>query len=220
MLEATSHEDQLRIYERELAPLFQKRMVRRILGNETSLYGLGIPPAQYKALLGDAPHMAVVVEQRLRKLACDFDIKDNYFASQAFGRGYAKGPGASVPPYLEPASFEAVRSGAERVEVHHVAYTDLLARQPDASLDRYVLLDAQDWMDDAALTRLWGEITRTARPGARVIFRTAGVDTILPGRVPDAILGKWTYDAESSRRLTTQDRSAIYGGFHLYLLTA
>ena len=39
---------------------------------------------------------------------------------------------------------------------------------PAASFDRYVLLDAQDWMGDADLTKLWSEITRTARPGARV----------------------------------------------------
>jgi len=28
-----------------------------------------------------------------------------------------------------------------------------------------VLLDAQDWMNDEALTALWSEITRTARIG-------------------------------------------------------
>jgi S-adenosylmethionine-diacylglycerol 3-amino-3-carboxypropyl transferase len=220
MLEAGTRAEQVRIYEAELAPLFKRRLVRRILGNETSLYGLGIPPAQYKALLGDASHMADVVEARLRKLACDFDLKDNYFAWQAFGRSYARGPDAPVPPYLEPASFEAVRSRADRVEVHHVSFTDLLSRQPGASLDRYVLLDAQDWMDDAGLTRLWSEITRTARDGARVIFRTAGTETILPGRVPEAILGRWHYEADASRRLTAEDRSAIYGGFHLYRLAA
>jgi S-adenosylmethionine-diacylglycerol 3-amino-3-carboxypropyl transferase len=94
----------------------------------------------------------------------------------------------------------------------------LLQRQPAQSLDRYVLLDAQDWMDDATLTELWSEITRTARPGSRVIFRTAGLETILPGRVPDSILGRWMYEAGLSQRLSAQDRSAIYGAFHLYVL--
>ena len=218
MLAATSREEQKRIYEAELAPLFQRRLVRKILGNEASLYGLGIPPAQYKELLGDAPHMAEVVEQRLRKLACDFDISDNYFAWQAFNRAYAKTPDASVPPYLEARHFPALKARADRVEINHISFTKLLQGQPDRSLDRYVLLDAQDWMDDATLTELWGEITRTARAGARVIFRTAGIETILPGRVPDAILGRWTYEAELSHRLSAEDRSAIYGAFHLYVL--
>jgi S-adenosylmethionine-diacylglycerol 3-amino-3-carboxypropyl transferase len=83
-----------------------------------------------------------------------------------------------------------------------------------------VLLDAQDWMGDETLTGLWAEITRTARPGARVIFRTAGEATILPGRVPDTILSRWTYRSAVSRALTQKDRSAIYGGFHLYVLGA
>lgn len=218
MLKAATREEQRRIYEAELAPLFQKKMIRRMLGNEASLYGLGIPPAQYQALLGNAPHMAEVVEQRLRKLACDFDLSDNYFAWQAFNRAYSRSPDASVPPYLETASFPLIGERADRVEVHHISFTGLLQRQSNASLDRYVLLDAQDWMDDATLTELWTEITRTARPGARVIFRTAGIETILPGRVDDAILGRWIYEAETSRRLSTEDRSAIYGAFHLYVL--
>jgi S-adenosylmethionine-diacylglycerol 3-amino-3-carboxypropyl transferase len=81
-----------------------------------------------------------------------------------------------------------------------------------------VLLDAQDWMTDEQLNELWSEITRTARPDARVIFRTAGEATILPGRVKADILGRWNYDAERSRILGYMDRSAIYGGFHLYQL--
>jgi len=220
MLAARSREEQVSLYESELAPLFQRKMVRKLLGNETSLYGLGIPPAQYKTLLGNASHMADVVEQRLRKLACDFDLDDNYFARQAFGRAYAGGRDASMPPYLEADSFPQIRARVSRVEVNHISFTELLQRHPSRSLDRYVLLDAQDWMGDAALAELWREITRTARPGARVIFRTAGLDTILPGRVPDVILNRWAYQAEASRKFSAQDRSAIYGAFHLYVLQA
>ena len=218
MLAAKTQDEQRRIYEAELAPLFEKRFVRKFLGNQASLYGLGIPPAQYKALLGNAPHMAVVVEQRLRKLACGFDLNDNYFAWQAFNRGYAKASDAPVPPYLEARNFPLIRARADRVEINHVSMTKLLESQPSQSLDRYVLLDAQDWMDDATLAELWREITRTARPGARVIFRTAGIETILPGRVPEHTLGCWSYEADTSQRLSAQDRSAIYGAFHLYVL--
>lgn len=54
--------------------------------------GLGIPPAQFEALAGDE-RMDTVLKARLEKLACDFDLKDNYFAVQAFGRGYEGGRG-------------------------------------------------------------------------------------------------------------------------------
>jgi S-adenosylmethionine-diacylglycerol 3-amino-3-carboxypropyl transferase len=80
------------------------------------------------------------------------------------------------------------------------------------------LLDAQDWMTDAGLTALWTQITRTARPGARVIFRTAADDRLLPERLPDDLLSRWRYEEERSRELGRQDRSSIYGAFHLYVL--
>src|SRR5260221_12774025 len=71
-------------------------------------------------------------------------------------------------------------------------------------------------MSDDQLNDLWSEITRTARPDARVIFRTAGEASILPGRVKPDILDRWSYEAERSRILGFMDRSAIYAGFHLY----
>jgi S-adenosylmethionine-diacylglycerol 3-amino-3-carboxypropyl transferase len=193
--------------------------VRWLVNRPPSLYGLGIPPAQYKALMGEMnAGMAEVLRQRLERLACGFPLAENYFAWQAFGRRYAPPGHGALPPYLERTNFEAIRDHASRVSIHHASLADHLGASPDKSLNRYVLLDAQDWMGDADLTRLWREITRTASPGARVIFRTAGEPTILPGRVPDDILGHWHYEAGLSAALTRKDRSAIYGGFHLYLL--
>jgi len=51
-----------------------------------------------------------------------------------------------------------------------------------------------------------------------VIFRTAGEPSLLPGRLDAALLARWRYQPELSRALAARDRSAIYGGFHLYLL--
>ena len=160
--------------------------------------------------------MADVLVERVRKLACDFPLKSNYFAWQAFARRYPQPDEATLPPYLESRHFHAVRTGSQRVGVHQANFTELLSRKPAASVDRYVLLDAQDWMTDTQLTALWIQITRTARPGARVLFRTGGTADILPGRVPDVLLGQWGYDQPASTRAFAQDRSAIYGGVHLY----
>lgn len=217
ILSATSIEEQRAIFDREFAPVFDKAFVRWLTDQPASLFGLGIPPAQYEALAGDSK-MAVVLRERLEKLACDFDLRENYFAWQAFGRGYQDAPDASLPPYLQRDHYEAVRARAGRVEVRHANFVDYLKSMPDASLDRYVLLDAQDWMTDEILNALWAEITRTAKPAARVLFRTAGAPSILPGRVVDAVLGCWDYRAADSLDYTRRDRSSIYGGVHLYVL--
>jgi len=217
LLEAQSLEEQREIFDRDLSPVFDKAFVRWLTDQPASLFGLGIPPAQFDELAGEEK-MADVLRHRLEKLACDFDIRDNYFAWQAFGRGYGEGPAAPLPPYLQRDHYDAVVARVDRVEVRHTNFGDYLGTMPAASLDRYVLLDAQDWMTDAQLIALWREITRTARPGARVLFRTAGEADILPGRVSEALLQRWSYRAEASRDYTVRDRSAVYGGVHLYVL--
>ncbi|MEZ5708883.1 MAG: DUF3419 family protein [Blastomonas sp.] len=217
MLEADTIEEQRAIFEAQLAPIFDRKFIRWLTDQPPSLFGLGIPPAQFDALAGDS-RMADVLRTRLEKLACAFDLKDNYFAWQAFGRGYGKSPGAPVPPYLEEANYDLVRSRAGRIEIEHANFAERLADSFDSSFDRYVLLDAQDWMSDAQLTRLWSEISRTARPGARVLFRTAAIPSLLPGRVPESILSGWHYCEAESQALLEKDRSAIYGGVHLYAL--
>lgn len=218
ILKAKNRREQREIFERELAPLFEKRHIRWLVNKPSALFGLGIPPSQFEALKGNESHMAEVLRQRLERLACDFDLQDNYFAWQAFGRRYASGGSGPLPPYLQRQNYDTLRARADNVDVVHASFTEHLTSLPDASRDAYVLLDAQDWMTAEMLTALWTQILRTARPGARVIFRTAGKETILPGQIPDEILNRFDYDEEACRALTLKDRSSIYGGFHLYIL--
>ena len=219
VLDAGSLDEQRHIFETRLAPIFDKKFVRWLVDQPASLFGLGIPPAQYEALAGDDPDgIRAVLKARLEKLACDFDVRENYFAQQAFGRRYARVEGASLPPYLQECNYQDVVARIGRVEMLHANFTEHLAGLPAASRDRYILLDAQDWMTDEQLGELWREITRTAKPGARVLFRTAAAPSLLPGRVPDALLERWDYRADESLDFTARDRSSIYGGVHLYVL--
>ena len=221
LLEAHSLAEQRVIFEREVAPLFEKKLVKWLIDQPMSLYGLGIPPAQYKALAASGGgNIKQVLLERLERLACDFDIEDNYFAHQAFGRRYGAGKDAAGPPYLKQENWAAIRQNAARVDINLVNMIDFLKAKPAASYDRFVLLDAQDWMNDATLSELWTEITRVARPGSRVIFRTAAEESVLPGRIPAEILARWSYDEAKCKEFTKRDRSSIYGGFHLYELKA
>ncbi|MEQ8589485.1 MAG: DUF3419 family protein [Roseitalea porphyridii] len=218
LLRMDSVEKQREFFETRIAPVFESRSFRTLTSLRASLFGLGIPPAQYEALAGDAEDgMIGALRSRTERLACGFPLKDNYFAWQAFGRRYQSGDTASLPPYLQSESFAAVRSNAKRVRIVNESITAMLAARPACSVDAFVLLDAQDWMTDRQLCELWAEITRTATPGARVIYRTAASASPLPGRVPDGILDKWDYREAESLKFCKQDRSAIYGGFHLHV---
>ncbi len=215
IIKARSLDEQRQIFETELAPLFERGLIRFLTARKSTLFGLGIPPQQYEALAG-GQGMAGVLRKRLEKLTCDFPIGENYFAWQAFGRGYDRaGP---LPPYLQAQNYEAVKARADRYTIINASYTELLASKPAASVDRFILLDAQDWMNDWQLNDLWREITRTAAPRARVIFRTAADERLLPGRVEPATLERWHYREGESIHLHSRDRSAIYGAFHLYVL--
>ncbi|WP_292238431.1 DUF3419 family protein [Mesorhizobium sp.] len=215
IMKAENIGEQRRFFNEELAPVFDKKLLRWATSRKASLFGLGIPPAQYDSLItsGDGS-MASVLKARLEKLACDFPLKNNYFAWQAFARRYPQ------PGDLEQRNYRTIRANTERVAIHHANLIKFLAGKDAASVDRFVLLDAQDWMTDDLLNDLWTEITRTASVGARVIFRTAAEPSLLPGRVSSSLLDQWRYEAEASREFSARDRSAIYGGFHLYVKRA
>ncbi len=217
LLKSASIEEQRDFFQNSLAPLVKKPLIRWISSHPAALYGLGIPPKQYEALSGDkGGDIAAVLLERLERLACGFDLRDNYFAWQAFGRSYADDPTASLPPYLEKDNFARLRATAQRLDVHQDSVTTFLRRSPPESVDCVALLDAQDWMSPADLNDLWLQITRTARPGARVIFRTAANELLLPGKIDPRILSRWRRDDARSEALHKRDRSAIYGAFHLY----
>ncbi|HEX4294511.1 MAG TPA: DUF3419 family protein [Rhizomicrobium sp.] len=218
MLAARTPEEQREAFERTIAPLFDYKSIKLLSKSPMSLYALGIPPAQYDELVSTNNGSAIAsLRDRVERLACDFPIADNYFAWQAFGRGYDLENREAIPDYLRRDTYEIIRTRTGKVDTHLASLTDFLKDQAPQSMHRYVLLDAQDWMNDAQISALWSEIDRTADArDARVIFRTAGADSPLPRKLPAELLAPWTYLEAESRAFHAQDRSSIYGGFHVY----
>ena len=207
--------EQRAYFNSQISPVFSRPVLSALIKSPMALFGLGIPPQQYEAL-ADGGSMRDVLQERLRKLTCDHPLSENYFAWQAFGRAYAPDGAGPLPPYLHRHHFDLLRREAYRLSVQQANMTDVLSGMVPGSIDRVVLLDAQDWMSDAQLNALWNAIATAASPKARVIFRTAGHTTILPGRVAPEVLGQWTYLKSFSAHLHAKDRSSIYGGFHVY----
>jgi S-adenosylmethionine-diacylglycerol 3-amino-3-carboxypropyl transferase len=218
IVEAKTPAEQRAAFDRIVVPMLENKAIRMLSKSPVSFYALGIPPAQYDELVAESAANPIdILRQRVEKLACDFPIHDNYFAWQAFARSYDTRARQAIPPYLNRTVYDVIRTRTNRVEVRHASLIDFLAAQPAQSLHRFVLLDAQDWMTQEILGKLWTEIDRTAASAdARVIFRTAGAESPLPRKLPAALLAPWVYREEESRALHRQDRSSIYGGFHLY----
>jgi S-adenosylmethionine-diacylglycerol 3-amino-3-carboxypropyl transferase len=212
--------DQAKWFDDNVARIFDSRLVSKLLSSPFALYNLGIPPSQHLALCEQQPHnMAQVLKERARRIATVAPIRDNYFAWQAYGRRYDASLKSALPPYLMPAQYDTLRERISRLSIEQSNIREALSRMTDRSVDAVVLLDAQDWMSAQEITALWTDITRVARPGARVIFRTAGhTSPVAP--CLQGVLSRWVRDNEQSNTLGAQDRSAIYGAFHLYRLQA
>ena len=215
---ARDMQEQKTLFETYLAPVFDTRLFKFLAKQPVALYSLGIPPAQFSALKNDAKDgLHMLFKERMRHLACDFPLTENCFAHQAFSRQYDTSVQTALPMYLQQQHFSSLRDNIDRIHPHHNNLTDFLRRQPRASMDAYLFLDAQDWMDQQQLTELWEEVTRTAAPDAKVVFRTGGSDSPLEKVLPPHLISAWRTDREHNRKLYATDRSAIYGGMHLYV---
>jgi len=65
MLDATTLAEQRAIFDAELAPIFDKAFVRWLTSQPASLFGLGIPPAQFEAAMVSSAHTDSDIERTL-----------------------------------------------------------------------------------------------------------------------------------------------------------
>jgi S-adenosylmethionine-diacylglycerol 3-amino-3-carboxypropyl transferase len=222
ILDAETLEEQAELYEKHIDPFFDSFLVRSVTRLPVTVFGLGIPPQQYDELKRDLSGGRTIIDiyrDRVRRLACDFPIRENYFAWQAFARKYDTENRQALPEYLKRGNYEHLRSNAGRLMTKIGAATDEIRNNPGGAFNRFVLLDAQDWMDADALTDLWSAIAEKAEPGSRIIFRTAGASSPVETHPSEDLRSRFVYEKELSQNLFKQDRSSIYGGFHLYVMS-
>jgi S-adenosylmethionine-diacylglycerol 3-amino-3-carboxypropyl transferase len=222
LLTARSVAEQERIFDERFSVLFDNRLVRWMGRQPVAVYSLGIPPSQHAAMLeehdGDGSRLFDMYKQRLRRLACGFPLNDNYFAWQAFGRRYDHEGRTALPDYLKRENYYRIKGAVDRVETHVASLADQIRHEQQGSLNSFILLDSQDWMPPHVIDELWTEISRVGAPGTRVIFRTAGEASPIEKALSPETMARFRPDTPRARELHLQDRSAIYGMFHLYEL--
>jgi S-adenosylmethionine-diacylglycerol 3-amino-3-carboxypropyl transferase len=220
MMQARTLKEQKTLFDKYVSPVFDTRLLKFLSNRSVVLYSLGIPPSQFDEMDKESKEMKMgmheLLKNRARRLACDFPLENNYFAWQAFNRSYDIKHRKAIPRYLMASHFDSLKKQVEKLSIHHASMTEHLKKMPEKSLNAYLFLDAQDWMDENQLTELWQEVNRTSMSGARVVFRTAGELSPLEEKLPEYILKSWKTDVEENMFWTANDRSGIYGGVHLY----
>ncbi len=218
LLLAQTPEEQQRVFEEYVSPWFDHWVVQMVGRLPFLLFGIGIPPRQLEHLKRESNGQILeVYRERLRKLACDHPVSDNYFSWQAFGRQYDLEQRSALPEYLKEENYEIIKRAAVNVETEINSVHAVLGRMAENSLDRFVFLDAQDWMKPDQIEALWREIDRVGKPGTRIIFRTASSQSPVEEALSPETRGRFVYLRELGVQLLSKDRAAIYGGFHIYV---
>jgi S-adenosylmethionine-diacylglycerol 3-amino-3-carboxypropyl transferase len=211
--------EQEQFFEKNVAPFFDNFLIKLLSKTPITVFGLGIPPQQFEELKRDAENGIIgLMRERVHRLCAGFPIADNYFAWQAFTRHYDTVNRVAIPDYLKEENYPQLKENSPRVRAEIASIIDFIKQERVESFNRFVFLDAQDWMNRETLTDLWTAIASRAGKNARIIFRTAGAESPLETALPADLLEKFDYQKDFSRDLHLQDRAAIYGGFHLYIL--
>ena len=218
ILKAKSLEEQKELFDKHLAPTFDHWVVKSLGKLPVMLYSLGIPPQQFQNLLDDEDSIIELYRNRVKRLACNFPIQENYFAWQAFARRYDLDNQSALPLYLQEEQYENMKERVGRITTQITTTTQFISESDENSLNCFVFLDSQDWMSATQMTELWDAVSKAGEPGSRVIFRTAGKESPIESVLPKELMEKFTYHKDLSLELYEKDRSAVYGGFHIYEL--
>jgi S-adenosylmethionine-diacylglycerol 3-amino-3-carboxypropyl transferase len=223
LLRARTLDEQRAVYEAEIRDRLWSPALGWLLRRSATLSLLGVPPAQRRQIEEQCPGGLVgFLRGALEAVATRLPLSDNYF-----WRVYLQGHYTPdcCPEYLKPANFARLQAGLlDRLHVHTATLTGFL-RRAEPGLTKLVLLDHMDWMSHAepqALAAEWDAILAKARPGARVIFRSAAprvtyLDHLrVRHRGREAALGHLLrYDRALADRLHERDRVHTYGSFSI-----
>ena len=211
--------EQEAFYQKNVEPFFNNTVIKVIGKTPITLFGLGIPPQQFAELKKDAENGIIdLLRERAHRLCAGFPIQDNYFAWQAFTRKYDVEKREAIPDYLKEENYNLLKQNAFRVNTVIASIIEHIQNEPQNTYNRFVFLDAQDWMNAETLTELWTAIATRGGNDTRIIFRTAGAESPIETALPANLREKFEYEREFSNELFKQDRAAIYGGFHFYKL--
>lgn len=233
LLECQTVEAQKECYEKhELTKRVWRPFMRWALKRDSTFALLGVPRAQRQQLDRDYPGgILQFVIDRFETVMTKLPLHENY-AWRVYLTG--KYTPTCCPEYLRADLFETLRGdhgepGAiDRVTSHTSPITEFLGdfdgADPAKAITRFVLLDHMDWLSAQAggqwLRDEWTAIFRAAAPGARVIWRSAGLSPRFfddleverhgkTVRVGDVL----TYNEALAAELHPVDRVNTYGSF-------
>ena len=153
----------------------------------------------------DNPSFAAHFRGLIEHALCEVPVRTNYFLHQMLSGAYPAQVPGGVPPYLDPARREFVRSRLDRLQIVDAGYAEYLATCEADSIDALALSNICEWLDQRGIDDLFEQVVRVARPGARVCFRNFVGHTSIPERFRSTLIEDRDLGEKSIRR----DRSCL-----------
>jgi len=203
-----SIEDQ-RAYFENVWNTFQWRLLFKLAFNKRMLARRGLTADYFKFDDGSSS-FAESFFRRSRHALCEIPIATNYFLAQYLRGRYWSGD--AVPDYLRKENLPIVRDRLDRIEVITSDAQGWFRKQADFSIDAFSLSNICELMSPDEAGRMFAEVARIARSGARICFR----NLIVPRSVPEELSAKIELQEELSRELLAHDRSFVYSRVHAY----
>jgi S-adenosylmethionine-diacylglycerol 3-amino-3-carboxypropyl transferase len=151
------------------------------------------------------PSFADHFRQRAEHALTQLSVRDNYFLHHMLTGRYPVDVPEGVPRYLGAAAFATSDTWRERLTLVDGTVTEYLRTLPDASVSGFALSNICEWLAPNDIDTLFGEVVRTAAPGARLVFRNFVGWTEVPARFRDVVVENRALGAEMIER----DRSVV-----------
>jgi S-adenosylmethionine-diacylglycerol 3-amino-3-carboxypropyl transferase len=211
LLGASSLEEQLGIYHREVRHRLLGEGLLRLVGSPAVMSLLGVPEPQRRMIREQRGGFPAFLRDCIDHVMSVSLLRENYFWSVYLNGSYSRD---SCPRYLQAESFGRLKAGlVENVGTFTGTVTECLAREA-RPVTAFVLLDHMDWLAQKPrlLEEEWAGIFRMAGPGARVIFRSGGRDELF---LPLSVLRRLRFERERAEALHRRDRVGAYASFHI-----
>jgi S-adenosylmethionine-diacylglycerol 3-amino-3-carboxypropyl transferase len=209
ILDARTLDEQQELYER-IDPILWDRAMRWLMKQPALMAMLGVPRPQIRLIDKHHPQgLSGYIRDKFRHVMTRVAIHDNYFWRVYLTGSYTE---TCCPNYLKRESFQTLRQNVDRVRTHTCTVSQFLRTHPDV-YTHFVLLDHQDWLaghDRQALREEWELIFANARPGSKVLMRSAGIDRSF---LPKIALDRLRF-SDDTERLHQKDRVGTYGSLH------
>ena len=175
LLNASTVEEQRALYESRMRDRLWTPWLRWFLSRTLTLTLVGVPWPQRDQIVRQYPGgVSRFIRDAFEAVVCELPFRENYFWRVYLQGFYTK---ECCPEYLKPVNFGPLRERLSRLKIHTSTLAEFL-RTTAPGVSKFVLLDHMDWMgcyDPAGLADEWDAILACARPGARVIYRSAGL---------------------------------------------